>query len=184
LADPYKREVDGVMDAIQSQLPYFREKLMPKRDAWGQPSANDKWFAVMPVATSEVSKDKVKTEAVRLEIAMSPAPKFLVEKGPFKPSDKRIELTAEQRDVFAQVSGKNAMEILAPIVSAPDWERIPDFAKAEVYKRVIEGTRRQGQYAALPPDAAERDKVRRKIVDTIVKQTEAVAPEKRIKAEK
>lgn len=184
LADPYKREVDGVMDAIQSQLPYFREKLMPKRDAWGQPSANDKWFAVMPVATSEVSKDKVKTEAVRLEIAMSPAPKFLIEKGPFKPKDKRIELTAEQRDVFAQVSGKNAMEILAPIVNATDWERIPDFAKAEVYKRVIEGTRRQGQYAALPPDAAERDKVRQKIVDTIVKQTEAVAPEKRIKAEK
>lgn len=184
LADPYKREVDGVLEAFQSQLPYFREKLMPKRDAWGQPSANDKWFAVMPVATSEVSKDKVKTEAVRLEIAMSPAPKFLVEKGPFKPSDKRIELTAEQRDVFAQVSGKNAMEILAPIVNASDWERIPDFAKAEVYKRVIEGTRKQGQYAALPADAAERDKVRQKIVDTIIKQTEAVAPEKRIKAEK
>lgn len=184
LTDPYKREVDGVLDAIQSQLPHFREKLMPKRDVWGQPSANDKWFAVMPVATSEVSKDKVKTEAVRLEIAMSPAPKFLVEKGPFKPSDKRIELTAEQRDVFARVSGKNAMELLAPIVNASDWERIPDFAKAEVYKRVIEGTRRQGQYAALPPDAAERDKVRQKIVGTIVKQTEAVAPEKRIKAEK
>ena len=184
LADPYKREVDGVLDAIQSQLPYFREKLMPKRDVWGQPSANDKWFAVMPVATSEVSKDKVKTEAVRLELAMSPAPKFLTEKGPFKPSDKRIDLTAEQRDVFAQVSGKNAMEILAPIVNAADWERIPDFAKEEIYKRVIEGTRKQGQYAALPPDAAERDKVRQKIVDTIVKQTEAVAPEKRIKAEK
>jgi len=184
LADPYKREVDGVMDAIQSQLPYFREKLMPKRDVWGQPSENNKWFAVMPVNTSEVSKDKVKTEAVRLEIAMSPAPKFLTEKGPFKPSDKRIELTPEQRDVFAQVSGKNAMEILAPMVNAPDWERVPDFAKAEIYKRVIEGTRRQGQYAALPADATERDKVRRKIVDTIIKQTEAVAPEKRIKAEK
>lgn len=184
LADPYKREVDGVMDAIQSQLPYFREKLMPKRDVWGQPSANDKWFAVMPVNTSEVSKDKVKTEAVRLEIAMSPAPKFLTEKGPFKPKDKRIDLTQEQRDVFAQVSGKNAMEILGPMVNAPDWDRIPDFAKAEIYKRVIEGTRKQGQYAALPADAAEREKVRRKIVDTIIKQTETAAPEKRIKAEK
>jgi hypothetical protein len=184
LADPYKREVDGVMGAIQSQLPYFREKLMPKRDVWGQPSANNKWFAVMPVNTSEVSKDKVKTEAVRLEIAMSPAPKFLTEKGPFKPSDKRIDLTQEQRDVFAQVSGKNAMEILSPMVNAPDWDRIPDFAKAEIYKRVIEGTRKQGQYAALPADAAEREKVRRKIVDTIIKQTETAAPEKRIKAEK
>ena len=103
---------------------------------------------------------------------------------PLKAKDKRIELTAEQRDVFAQVSGKNAMEILAPIVNAPDWERTPDFAKEAIYKRVIEGTRRQGQYAALPAEAAERDKVRQKIVDTIVKQTEAVAPEKRIKAEK
>jgi hypothetical protein len=184
LADPYKREVDGVMDAIQSQLPYFREKLMPKRDAWGEPSANNKWFAVMPVATSEVSKNKVKTEAVRLELAIAPVPKDITEKGPLKAKDKRIELTAEQRDVFAQVSGKNAMEILAPIVNAPDWERTPDFAKEAIYKRVIEGTRRQGQYAALPADAAERDKVRQKIVDTIIKQTEAVAPEKRIKAEK
>ncbi len=37
---------------------------------------------------------------------------------------------------------------------------------------MIEGTRKQGQYMALPPDAAERQKVREKIVDKIIKQTQ------------
>lgn len=171
MTDPYKREVEGVMDAVQSQLPFLREKLLPKRDAWGEPSRNDKWFEVLPVATSEESHDKVKQEAVRLQIAIADAPKFATEKGPFNPKDKRVEMTIEQRDVFREVAGKNAMTILAPIVNAPDWERIPDFAKAEIYRKVIEGTRKQGAFAALPPDAPAREEVRKKILTEIIRQT-------------
>lgn len=174
LADPHKREVDGVMDAIQSQLPFLREKLLPKRDVWGEPAKNDRWFDVMPVATSQVSEDKVRTEAVRLHMAIADAPRFLQEKGPFNPRDKRVEMTGEQRDIFREVSGKNAMAILGPIVNAPDWERIPDFAKAEIYKHVIEGTRKRAQYAALPPDADERVKLRQKIVDRVISETQKV----------
>lgn len=174
LADPYKREVDGVMEAIQSQMPYFREKLMPKRDVWGQPSKNDRWFDVMPVATSEISKDKVKTEAVRLSLALNDAPKFVLERGPFKPGEKKIELTGEQRDIYRQVAGGNAMTILAPIVNSPDWDRIPDFAKAKIYQSVVKGARAQGEYAALPPDAASRDEMRRKLLNKIIEQTDAV----------
>ncbi len=173
-ADPYKREVDGVLDAIQSQIPFLREKLLPKRDAWGEPTKNDRWFEVMPVARTQASDDKVKTEAVRLQVAIADAPRFLVEKGPFKPGDKRVELTGEQRDVFRAVSGKAAMEILRPMVNADDWSRIPDFAKAEIYKEVIKGSREQGQYAALPPDDAARVKLRQGIVDKIIKQTQDV----------
>lgn len=171
MADPYKREVDGVIDSIQAQLPILRQKLMPKRDVWGEPAQNDRWFAVMPVAKSQISEDKVKTEAVRLQLAIQDAPKFVTERGPFNPKDKRIELSAEQRDVFREVAGKNAMSILGPIVSAPDWDRIPDFAKAEIYKRVIEGTRKQGQYAALPPDDAARVKMREEIVNRVIQET-------------
>lgn len=64
------------------------------------------------------------------------------------------------------------MAILGPIVNAPDWDRIPDFAKAEIYKHVIEGARKQGQYAALPPDAAERQKLREKIVERVIRETQ------------
>lgn len=174
MADPHKREVDGVMDAIQSQLPFLREKLMPKRDVWGEPVENGRWFGVMPVATSQISEDKVKTEAVRLELAIQDAPKFIMEKGPFNPKDKRLELTQEQRDIHREVAGKFSMEILKPIVNAPDWERIPDFAKAAIYKGVLEAGRRQGAQAALPADSAAREALRQKIVDRIIRETQAV----------
>lgn len=170
--DPDKREVDGVLDAIQSQIPILREKLLPQRDVWGEARKNEKLFAVMPVAVSEKSQDKVKTEAMRLQIAISDAPKYVTEKGPFNPSDKRIELTGEQRDIMKQVTGKQAMTILAPIVNSPDWERIPDFAKAEIYKKVITGARKSGAYAALPPDDAARMQMREKIVNEIIRQTQ------------
>lgn len=170
--DPHKREVDGILQSIQAQLPMMREKLLPKRDVWGEPMANEKWFDVMPVATSEASHDKVRTEAMRLQLAISDAPKYIEEKGPLKGADKRIELTDVQRDIMRVIAGKTAMTILAPIVNAPDWKSIPDFAKAEIYKKVIEGSRKQGAYAALPPDDAARVIMREKIVNEVIRQTQ------------
>lgn len=187
MADPYRREVEGTLDAIQSQIPFLREKLLPKRDVWGEPVKGDRLFEVMPVAASQISEDKVKKEAMRLHVAINNAPKFIMERGPFNAKEKRTELTIDQRDFYKQVSGKNAMTILGPIVSAPDWERIPDFAKAAIYKAVLEGTRKQGAFAALPPDDAARMTLREKIVEKIIKQTQeaegtaAPAPERRVK---
>lgn len=172
LLDPYKREVDGVMDAIQSQIPFLREKLLPKRDVWGEPQSNDRWFDVMPITTTEASKEKVRTEALRLQIGIADAPRYVEERGPFKSRDRRTELTPEQRDIFRDVSGKQAMAILGPIVNAPDWERIPDFAQIAIYKRVIQDARKQGQNKALPPDSAERQAVIQKNVERIIKETQ------------
>ncbi len=170
--DPYKREVDGVLDAIQSQLPFLREKLLPKRDVWGEPTENGRWFGAMPIATTQVSENKVKTEAMRLHLAIADAPKFFMEQGPFKTKDERTKATPEMRDVFKEVSGTKAMAILGPIVASQDWERIPDFAKAAIYKDVIAGTRKEGTYAALPADSAERVQLREKIVAKILQQVQ------------
>ena len=174
MIDPHKREVDGAIDAIQAQIPYLREQLLPKRDVWGEPAKSERLFGFMPVTTTKESEDLVRTEALRLAVGIADVPKFIREAGPFAEREKRVKMTEEQRDVMREVSGTKAMEILAPIVNAPDWDRIPDFAKVAIYKDVIEGSRKQGQYAALPPDAAERQKLRQKIVDKIIQQTQAV----------
>ena len=181
--DPYQREVDGALDAIQAQLPFIREKLLPARDVWGEPKHNDKWFSVLPIQTSQIATDKVKTEAVRLQLAIKDAPKDIIERGPFKPGEKKIELTGEQRDLMRQISGKGALDILRPIVNAPDWEQIPDFAKAKIYQEVIQNQRRLAAFTALPPDAPAREAMRREILEKVVQQTEqAAAPEKRVRA--
>jgi hypothetical protein len=172
MVDPHKREVDGVLDAIQSQIPFLREKLLPKRDVWGEPQKNNRWFAVLPAATSEVSKDLVRTEAERLHLAIADAPRFAMERAPFSAKEKRVDLTEPQRDIFREVSGKFAMEMLAPIVNSSDWSQIPDFAKAEVYKKVIEAARKNGMNKAMPPDAPEREKLRQKLIGRVLNEVE------------
>ena len=172
MADPYKREVDGALDAIAAQVPFLREKLSKRQDVWGMPMQNDRWFDVMPIATTQASQDKVRTEAMRLHVAIADAPKYIQEKGPLNPSDQRVKLTQPQRDIFKEVAGKSAMSILAPIVNAPDWDSVPDFVQAAIYRDVIEKTRKQGQYAALPADDAARAILREQIVDRIIKQTQ------------
>jgi hypothetical protein len=143
---------------------------MPKRDVWGNEIENAKALGVLPIARTTVTDDKVKTEAVRLGLAIAPIPKFVTESGPGTEKERRIELSAEQRDVMATVTGQFALEILGPIVNDPSWERIPVFAQAEVYKRVIEKARLKGRYEALPGDAVEREKKRLEINAKIMEQ--------------
>lgn len=172
MADPYKREVDGIVEAIAAQLPYFREKLLPKRDVWGEKVLNERALGVTPITVTEVAKEKVRTEAMRLHFAIADVPKFIVEPGIGKERERRTKLTEEQRDIAKEVSGKKAMEILAPIVNGPDWESIPDFAQVAIYKKVIEGTAKQGRYAALPPDAAQRQIIRDLNIERIQEQSD------------
>lgn len=176
IMDPDKREIDGIVDAIQSQIPILRERLLPQRDAWGEPRKNERLFEVLPIATSEASKDKVRTEAARLSIAISSAPKFFTAQGPFNPTDKRIKLTPLERNIMDEVSGKKAMEILAPLVNSPSWDRLPEYVKVSIYKEVLEDARKYGAYKALPPDAPKRLEKQQKIIDRIRREQEAAQP--------
>lgn len=170
-ADPFKREVDGVMDAIQSQTPFLREKLLPKRDVWGDAVKNQKLFGVLPVATSAAATEKVKTEAMRLQLAIADAPREFIESGPFKQKDRDIRLTQEQRDIMREVRGKTAMQILVPYVNSPDWDKIPDYAQAGVYKDALAIARKAGEFAALAPDAPARQEMRQKILERIRRES-------------
>lgn len=172
LIDSHKREVDGVTDAIQAQIPFLRESLLPKRDIWGEAMKNERFLYVTPVAVSEKTNEKVRTEAMRLELAISDVPRFITEAGPTDQRERRIELKPEQLDIMRQVSGQFAMEILRPMVNSDTWDSVPDFAKAAIYRKVVEVSRERGRYAALPADAAERQKMREKISAEIIRQVD------------
>lgn len=178
MIDPEKREVDGAIQAIQSQIPFLREKLIPIRDVWGETRKNTRLAWVLPIATSEASHDKVKTEAERLKFAIADFPKYLYESGPFPGKERQIELTQEQRDIGRMATGKKALEILSPIVNDPKWDETPDFAKREAFRIVIEKARQVGREAALPGTAPEREALRKKIVDKIEEQVRAVEGKK------
>lgn len=185
LADPYKREVDGVIDAIQSQLPFLREQLVAKRDVWGEKVKNERLFAVTPIAAAPGSEEKVKTEAVRLYMGIARAPDYILERGPLRQAEKRTKLLPEQKDIMQEVSGKFAMQELSRIVGSPDWEKIPDIFQVAIYRKVLEQGRKLGENAALPPDAPERVARRDKMLREILRQQDAAGQrsEKRVRPE-
>ena len=174
LADPYKREVDGILQAMQSQMPGLREKLLPKIDVFGAPVKQGKLFSVLPVATSEASKEKVRSEALRLQLAIAEAPKDVQEKGPLPERERQIRLTQEQRNEFKGERGKLAMSILSPMVNSPEWDTYSDLAQAAVYKRVFEMTTKVAEQKALPMDAPERQKLREVIINKMQNPTKKV----------
>lgn len=173
IMDPYKREVDGVFDAIQSQMPYLREKLAPKIDIWGSLTENERLFRVTPIATAKMSEDKVKTEAVRLELGITRAPKYIEERTPLKPMQERTKLTPAQRSVLQEVTGTYALQELSRIVSQPAWDKLPDYAQAALYKKVIERAQTIGKNQALSPDSPERVAKRKEAWEEVLRQNEA-----------
>lgn len=152
MADPVVRQVDSMLDAIKARIPGARQSLLPKRDPYGEPlQTKDRLFGVSPITMSPESTDKVRTEAERLGIGISGAPKKLhVGRGTGNLGD--VEMTPKEQDVFRDVAGHVAHDILANIVNAPLWDDLPDAAKRKIYKRALLAARKQGAAAALPPE--------------------------------
>lgn len=150
--DPLARETNGMIDAIKSRIPGLRETLLPKRDVYGEPEANkDRLLGVMPITKKTESDDKVRSEAARLNISAGDAPKQIhVGRGTGKPGDVKLE--PEQRDIFTDVGGHLAMEILAPIVNSPAWDALPPLVQKRAYAKAFMAGHKQGALAAVPPE--------------------------------
>ena len=150
--DPFVREVNSILDAVQARLPGMREDLMPKLDIFGQPiEAKERLLGLLPVTETEVSADKVRAEVARLGLSVAPAPKKLhVGRGTGKLGD--VELSPEQRHEYTRVSGEFAYTMLDKIVNQDSWGTVPDLAKRKIYQKVFGAAHRMGALAALPPE--------------------------------
>lgn len=150
--DPLAREVNSIVDAIKARIPGVRETLLPKLDIFGEPEANkDRLGGITPITKKTESDDKVRTEAARLGLSASDAPKKAhVGRGSGKLGD--VKLTPEQRNTFTDVSGHLAHEILDPIVNSPQWDILPPLVQKRAYAKAFLHAHRAGAAAALPPD--------------------------------
>ncbi len=170
--DPIARQVDGMLDAIKSRLPGFRETLLPKRDVFGEQIAGkERLGGLSPVTVTKDTEDKVRSEAARLNLSLGDAPKKShVGRGSGKLGD--VPLEPAQRDVFADVSGHLAHDVLTEIVNSSGWDALPDIVKKKAYAKVFLQAHRAGAAAALPPE------LRAGIAQEITQKIEAqLAPE-------
>lgn len=161
LTDPYVREIQSVREAVMNRIPGLREELTPKRDPFGAEMKNaDRVAGILPVTRSQISDDKVRSEAARLKVGSAPAPKttHLPAAGDRKLGE--IELTPEQRDIFGSVAGKTAYDALNGYVNSPSWDLLPDMMKKKVYQLAFEQGNRAGNFAAVTPEQRQKESER------------------------
>ncbi len=170
LMDPYVREVNSIMDAIRNKIPGVREGLEPQVSGLtGEPIKNrERLGVVLPIKKTDEVDDKVLTEAARLGVGIGKAPKNIELPALGDKQLGKVELTPEQRTLFASTSGKVAHTTLGLLVNSPNWENMPDLVKKRIYANVIAESRKSGVRAALP--AEQRIAKAREIADKITEQ--------------
>ena len=168
MADPVVREVNSALEAIQARIPGMRQDLLPKRDWLGAPvETKERVGVVLPSRMQEVSKDKVRLEAARLNMSMPAAPKKThIGKGTGKLGD--VPLTPEETDVFEKVGGEFAHGILDNIVNAQGYDQMPDMVKRQIFSKIISASHRVAAVAALPPE--KRDSYLQTITEKITQE--------------
>ena len=166
--DPYQRQIDGLFDEIKSRLPYLRETLAPKMNTLtGEPLENTHGLALSHAMTE--SKDPVLTEAARLNVSVSKAPKKIQLAAMGQRDIGAVELTPEQQSFFASEAGKFTHEILSQYVGTDEWKELPDLVKAEIYKTAIKKGHDIAKAEVLTPEqrALELDRISTEIQERL-----------------
>lgn len=149
--DPLMREIHGMRDAMMARIPLMREGFLPKRDLWGEPIPNPErlWWG-SPFSTTPLSSDKVRTEAARIGFAAPMQPKKIdVVPGASLMGTDMVELTPEQKDVFASTAGQMAYQIMSGMVHAEGWDTQPDIIKRQMYEKAFKHSRDYAQKQVL-----------------------------------
>lgn len=175
--DPYQREINSIRDAVYARIPGLREGLEPRRDPYGEPIPNpDRLGVTTPIIESKPSTDLVRTEAQRLGVGVAKAPQSvnLPSKGLLHGEATKVQLTPEQRDVFASVAGHMAYSIMEPLVHSPEWEHTPDLLKAKIYDVAFQKANKIGNAAALSP--AQRQQEMQRVSEEIAAKLKTPQP--------
>ena len=150
--DPIQREINGIVDAVKARIPGLRDTLEPKvNPLTGQvEGAKQRVGGASPMTTTQESEDKVLTEATRLKVGITAAPKRIeMPTGGLDAKLGKIELTPEQRTTFAETSGELVHRIMDRIVNEPRWDTTPDLIKKKIYDHVIEVSHKSGRASAV-----------------------------------
>ena len=161
MMDPYKREVDNVLDAVKARIPGVSETLRPKRDIYGEKvPAADRLGEISPIVASKESTDKARSEVLRLGVGAAKAPDHI--QLPSGKDDKlgKVKLTSDQRDIFADAAGHLAHEVITQMVNTPTWDNMPNLAQKNALNRVFEITRKYGEAKAVPPEQIQAEAAR------------------------
>lgn len=151
MLDPYVRDVDGILDSVQSRIPVMREWLPVRRDSYGKPiKAAEGLWPSSPSTVMQRSGDPVRSEAARLGVAQPEAPRE-ISAGSLFGESAMVELTDEQRDVFASEAGQRAYDVMKRMVRSPGWNNLTAAMQRQRYEKAFLMGRKMARLKTLTP---------------------------------
>jgi uncharacterized protein (DUF2267 family) len=155
--DPGLKEVHGVMDVVESQLPILNKTLYPKRDIFGKPeklpdSLGPRMFSL--IRTREETDDPVAKEHLRLQLGFGDMGDHIM--GPQEPADPTkivtrtgVPLNPDEQDFRNQRLGELYLESAKEIIGAPDYKSMPDAEKIKALRNARGAARNQATGEAI-----------------------------------
>lgn len=133
--DPVLRATETVLDRIKSRIPGYSEELPPRRNAFGDPIILE--GGVGPDLLSPIYESKQRNDPVYNEIAKLKLDIAMPEKKLFG-----SELNALEYDRYVVLQGRLVKPALDQLVARPEYADLPDWAKRDTIKKVVEDSRR------------------------------------------
>lgn len=132
--DPYLRDARSVLDQIKSRIPGLSETVLPRRDVWGEPIRLEGGLGpdlLSPIYESRLNNDPVNQRLLALKIY------------PSRPERKirGVELTAQQYDDFARISGRMSKVRMDALIGAAGFSALPEFVQGRVIRETLSDAR-------------------------------------------
>lgn len=134
--DPVLRETKSITDAFKARIPGLKNTLLPKRDVWGNPIVIEDALGpdiISPIRQSTFNNDPVNQRLLGLKYYPSKAQRKIM----------GVELTDQQYDDYARLSGKFAKTRLDSYVAIPGTNQLPPEIQIKTIKSIIDSSREQ-----------------------------------------
>ncbi len=132
--DPILRDVQSIFDSVRSRIPGQSQKLLPRRDIWGEPIKREGSLGpdmLSPIYTRRLTEDRVSQELLALKIWPAPLQKRI----------RGVDLKPDVYDQYQMVAGRLTKHILDGMVKQEGWDSLPEFARKEMITKTITRTR-------------------------------------------
>jgi hypothetical protein len=137
----------------------FSGDLPPARDIWGEPKPNPDTLGprvLSPITVREQKNDKASTEIARLKLGVKMPDRRLGLGEADK--DFKTDLTPQEYDDYARISGQMAQRAVDFIVNSPSYDRLPEAGKQKIIRQAFEASRHtaKGALFRMHPDLVQR----------------------------
>lgn len=141
--DPTVRQANNAIEKIRSRIPGLSSSLLPKLDLFGREIQREGGAGpdyISPIYKSTEKTDLVDKEMVRLKLGITLPEKKI----------RGVDLTPEEYNRYVEHAGKPAKLILNRVVSSEGYQRLPDFLKEHIFRKIISDVRARATESMLP----------------------------------